>query len=118
MKDKKEHLLYFLLLYVSVAGGVRIAEPAVDLPLALALASARRDVALPGALASFGEIGLAGEIRPVAHSDSRVREAARLGLTMVATASAGGASMKGIDLRMVTNISDAVSTFVPRGMEA
>jgi len=45
--------------YVSVAGGMRVAEPAVDLPLALALASARGDAPLPASLASFGEIGLA-----------------------------------------------------------
>jgi DNA repair protein RadA/Sms len=104
--------------YVSVAGGVRISEPAADLPLALALASARRDVALPATLASFGEVGLAGELRPVAHSDVRLREAARLGLTMVAAASGGAVAPKGIDLRVVTSVSDAVASLVPRGVEA
>jgi DNA repair protein RadA/Sms len=104
--------------YVSIAGGVRIGEPAADLPLALALASARRDVALPPALVSFGEIGLAGEIRPVAHSGSRVREAARLGLTMVAAASAKDGPFKGIDLRVVKNVSEAVGLLAPRGVEA
>jgi DNA repair protein RadA/Sms len=103
--------------YVSVAGGVRISEPAVDLPLALALASARRDVALPSTLAAFGELGLAGEVRPVAHSDSRVRESARLGLTMIA-ASGGITAPKGIDLRVISSISEAVATMVPRGVEA
>ncbi len=71
--------------YVSVAGGMRIAEPAVDLPLALALASARKDIALPASLASFGEIGLAGEVRPVPHAEARAAEAGRLGLTRVLT---------------------------------
>jgi DNA repair protein RadA/Sms len=71
--------------YVSVAGGMRIVEPAVDLPLALAIASARRDVALPASLASFGEVGLAGEVRPVAHAATRAAEAGRLGLTSVLT---------------------------------
>jgi DNA repair protein RadA/Sms len=104
--------------YVSVAGGVRISEPAVDLPLALALASARRDVALPAVLAAFGEIGLAGEVRPVAHSDARVREAARLGLTMIAAASGGMSPPKGIDVKMVSSISEAVASMVPRGAEA
>jgi DNA repair protein RadA/Sms len=104
--------------YVSVAGGVRITEPAADLPLALALASARRDVALPPALASFGEIGLAGEIRPVAHAGARAREAARLGLTMVLAASGGDAPMKGIDLRVVKSVSEAVAKVIPRGAEA
>jgi DNA repair protein RadA/Sms len=96
--------------YVSVAGGVRITEPAADLPLALALASARRDVALPGALVSFGEIGLAGEVRAVAHASARVGEASRLGLTMIAADPGGdSASMKGIDRRVVVNVSEAVA---------
>jgi DNA repair protein RadA/Sms len=104
--------------YVSVAGGVRISEPAIDLPLALALASARRDVPLPAVLAAFGEIGLAGEVRPVAHSEARVHEAARLGLTMIASASGGASAPKGIDVRVVSNIAEAVASMVPRGAEA
>ncbi len=96
--------------YVSVAGGVRITEPAADLPLALALASARRDVALPETLASFGEIGLAGEVRVVAHASARIGEATRLGLKMIAAASGGDSgSIKGIDSRIVANVSDAVA---------
>jgi DNA repair protein RadA/Sms len=105
--------------YVSVAGGMRVTEPAADLPLALALASARRDVALPAALASFGEIGLAGEVRAVAHAEARIREAARLGLSMVAGAFGGGAPpIKGIDLRDVANVRDAVALLGPGTMEA
>lgn len=71
---------------VSVAGGLRVAEPAVDLPLALALASALRDSSLPGDLAAFGELGLTGHVRRVPHAQARVREATRLGLTRVAAA--------------------------------
>lgn len=67
--------------YVSVAGGVRINEPAVDLPLALALASARADRPLRPGVVAFGEVGLTGEIRPVRQAVVRVREAARLGFT-------------------------------------
>lgn len=65
--------------YVSVAGGVRVAEPAVDLPLALALASALEDVPVRADVVAFGEIGLTGEIRPVAHAEARLREAERMG---------------------------------------
>ncbi len=65
---------------VSVAGGLRIAEPAVDLPLALALASALRDTPVPLAVAAFGEIGLTGHVRAVSHTQARVREAQRFGL--------------------------------------
>jgi DNA repair protein RadA/Sms len=96
--------------YVSVAGGVKISEPAADLPLALALASARRDIALPPDLASFGELGLAGEVRPVAHASARTAEAVRLGLRTVALAP--GRDLEeaaGVTLRAVTSISSAVA---------
>lgn len=76
--------------YVSVAGGVRVTEPAVDLPLALALASARSDRALPYDAVAYGEIGLTGDIRAVPHAAARVREAARMGFK-----SAFGPSPKG-----------------------
>jgi DNA repair protein RadA/Sms len=69
--------------YVSVAGGVRILEPAVDLPLALALASALKDIPVPLAVASFGELGLTGQVRPVSLAGTRVKEAVRFGLTRV-----------------------------------
>ncbi len=67
--------------YVSVAGGVRVAEPAVDLPLAVALASALKDTAVPLDVVSFGEVALTGVVRPVSQSEARIREAARQGLT-------------------------------------
>ena len=72
--------------FVSVAGGVRVDEPGADLAVALALASAARGVPLGfGArpLAAFGEVGLGGELRHVAHPDRRVAEAARFGLEPV-----------------------------------
>jgi len=70
--------------YVSVAGGLRIAEPAVDLPLALALASALRDRAVPLDVVAFGELGLTGGIRPVPQIAARAREARRLGFERIA----------------------------------
>jgi len=69
--------------YVSVAGGVRILEPAVDVPLALALASALKDIPVPLAVASFGELGLTGQVRPVSLAGARIKEAVRFGLTRV-----------------------------------
>ncbi|MDO8964228.1 MAG: DNA repair protein RadA [Coriobacteriia bacterium] len=96
--------------YVSVAGGVRISEPAIDLPLALALASARKDVALPASVASFGEIGLAGEVRPVAHASARAGEAAALGLSLVITGpSRGLTAPAGAELRTVAFVTEALS---------
>jgi DNA repair protein RadA/Sms len=71
--------------FVSVAGGVRVDEPGADLAIALALASASKGIAI-GAdkpLAAFGELGLTGELRHVAHADRRVAEARKFGLTRV-----------------------------------
>jgi DNA repair protein RadA/Sms len=70
--------------FVSVAGGVRIDEPGADLAVALAVASAAKGVAPAGApLAAFGELGLTGEVRHVAHPDRRLAEARKFGLTEV-----------------------------------
>jgi len=74
--------------FVNVVGGVRVEDPGSDLAVALAVASAARGVALAGAggttpLACFGEIGLTGELRTVAHGDRRVAEATRFGLSPV-----------------------------------
>jgi DNA repair protein RadA/Sms len=72
--------------FVSVAGGVRVDEPGADLAIALALASASKG-AVPGAngvpLAAFGELGLTGELRHVAHAERRLGEAAKFGLEAV-----------------------------------
>jgi DNA repair protein RadA/Sms len=70
--------------FVNVVGGVRIDEPGADLAVALAVASAARGVATdPSPLACFGEIGLTGELRSVAHPDRRAQEAAKFGLAAV-----------------------------------
>ncbi|WP_353826699.1 DNA repair protein RadA [Agromyces sp. SYSU T0242] len=65
--------------YVSTVGGVRLVEPAADLAIAIAIASAMRDRAVPHDLAAVGEISLAGEVRPVASARQRASEASRLG---------------------------------------
>jgi DNA repair protein RadA/Sms len=77
--------------FVNVVGGVRIDEPGADLAVALAVASAARGVATtPSPLACFGEIGLTGELRSVAHPDRRGDEAAKFGLrTVLSPATAG-----------------------------
>jgi DNA repair protein RadA/Sms len=95
--------------YVSVAGGLRILEPAVDLPLALALASALQDRPVPLDVAAFGELGLTGHVRPVAQAAARLREATRMGLRRVlghAPASLDQADAGG--LLRVTTVSDAL----------
>ncbi|RYG66816.1 DNA repair protein RadA, partial [bacterium] len=67
--------------FANVVGGLTIDEPAADLPLALALVSSLRDRALDNSLVAFGEVGLTGEIRPVAYGEERLREAAKQGFT-------------------------------------
>ena len=65
--------------FLNVAGGLRIAEPAADLAVAAALASAALTRPLPAETVVFGEIGLSGEVRAVARADARLKEAAKLG---------------------------------------
>jgi DNA repair protein RadA/Sms len=68
--------------YVSAVGGIRLREPASDLPVAIALASSLLDLPV-GPLAAWGEVGLTGEVRAVAHREQRLAEAARLGIERV-----------------------------------
>lgn len=75
--------------YVSTVGGIRLTEPAADLAIALAIASAARDTALPATLAAVGEISLAGEIRPVSAARIRAAEAKRLGFSDLLDGDAG-----------------------------
>jgi DNA repair protein RadA/Sms len=73
--------------YASVAGGLRIVEPAADLGIALAIASSFRNVAIPAQVAVFGELGLSGEVRGVSAADRRTAEAKKLGYTEVVSPS-------------------------------
>jgi DNA repair protein RadA/Sms len=66
-------------IFVNVAGGLRIEEPAVDLGVVIAVASSHLDKVVPSAMVAFGEVGLAGEVRGVGFGEQRVKEAARLG---------------------------------------
>lgn len=67
--------------FANVVGGLTIEEPGSDLPVTLALASSLRDKALDPGLIAFGEVGLTGEVRPVAYGEERLREAAKQGFT-------------------------------------
>jgi DNA repair protein RadA/Sms len=66
-------------IYLNIAGGLRIVEPAADLAVAAALVSALTEIPVPMETVVFGEIGLSGRLRPVAHADLRLKEAAKLG---------------------------------------
>ncbi|MCT8160046.1 DNA repair protein RadA [Pseudoruegeria sp. SHC-113] len=67
--------------YLNVAGGMKISEPAADLAVAAALLSAREDAALPADCVVFGEISLSGSLRPVGQTENRLKEAGKLGFT-------------------------------------
>jgi DNA repair protein RadA/Sms len=68
-------------IYLNVAGGLRISEPAADLAVAAALLSALTNQPVPADTVVFGEIGLSGEVRPVSQADARIKEAEKLGFT-------------------------------------
>ena len=69
--------------YINVVGGLRLDEPAADLPVALSLVSGLKDTPVGEGILAFGEVGLAGEVRSVSNAEARVGEAARLGFTKV-----------------------------------
>jgi DNA repair protein RadA/Sms len=102
--------------FVNVAGGIRIDEPGADLAIALAVASAQSGRALERdgkPLACFGEIGLTGEVRYVAHADRRVGEAQKFGLGKVLGPPPGDQAIQG--LTSVSSVKAALSGGQPRG---
>ncbi len=94
--------------YLNVAGGLKINEPAADLAVAAALVSSAFDVALPAESVVFGEIALSGDVRPVGRAETRLKEAAKLGFTRAITPA--GIEGAGLD---VTGI-DTAHTLVTR----
>jgi DNA repair protein RadA/Sms len=74
-------------IFLNVAGGLRVTEPAADLAIAAALLSAREDVAIPPETVTFGEISLSGALRPVGQTENRLKEAGKLGFTHAAAPS-------------------------------
>lgn len=96
--------------YVNVAGGLKVVEPAVDLAIAAALASSYRDVPVDPDTVLAGEVGLAGEVRSVQQTEKRLREAARLGFARAVTARSlrnGGAAAP-IERIEVTTLAEAL----------
>ena len=95
--------------YAATVGGMRVVEPAADLALALAIASAKRDVALPTDVVVLGEIGLAGEVRRVTGLGRRLAEAARLGFTHALVPPDSGSAPAGMKLTEVRDIGSVLS---------
>ncbi|SHN32816.1 DNA replication and repair protein RadA [Duganella sacchari] len=95
--------------FINAVGGVKISEPAVDLAVLLAINSSMRNKALPSGFVVFGEVGLAGEIRPAPRGQERLREAAKLGfsIAMIPTANAPKQPIEGMTIIGVDRIDDA-----------
>ncbi len=96
--------------YLNVAGGLRITEPAADLAVAAALVSARQDVALPRDAVFFGEISLSGGLRPTAQADARLREAAKLGFASAHAPLRPGTAGNGLLLHPVADLAGFMQT--------
>ncbi|MDR0736845.1 MAG: DNA repair protein RadA [Zoogloeaceae bacterium] len=96
--------------FVNAVGGVKITEPAADLAILLAVASSLRDRPLPPGLAVFGEVGLAGEIRPAPRGQDRLKEAAKLGFktAIVPRANLPRHPIPGIDIHGVDRVERAL----------
>ena len=97
--------------YVNIAGGIRINEPAIDLGVVLAIVSSSRDRAIDEKVLAFGEVGLSGEVRAVSQAAQRVQEAKKLGFTTVILPEVCReqiGDVKGVRLIGVRSVGDAV----------
>jgi DNA repair protein RadA/Sms len=109
--------------YLNIAGGLRIAEPAADLAVAAALASAATDRPTSAGSVYFGEVGLSGEVRQVAQAEARLREAAKLGFTgatlprRVARGGRTPPAPEGLQLEEVGHLADLVAIFAEESVK-
>jgi DNA repair protein RadA/Sms len=96
--------------FVNAVGGVRIAEPAADLAVLMAIHSSFKNISLGAKSVVFGEVGLAGEIRPVQRGQERLREAAKLGFrtALIPTANRPKHAIEGIEIITVARIGEAL----------
>ena len=97
-------------MFLNAVGGVRIAEPGADLAVMLAIVSSMRNKPLPRGLVAFGEVGLAGEIRPAPRGQERLREAAKLGFStaLIPKANAPKHTIEGLEVIAVDRLEHAL----------
>ncbi len=95
--------------FINAVGGVKITEPAADLAVLLAINSSMRNKPLPSGFVVFGEVGLAGEIRPAPRGQERLREAAKLGfsIAMIPKSNAPKQKIEGMTIVAVERIDEA-----------
>ena len=97
-------------IYLNVAGGLRVREPAADLAVAAAILSSVTGTVIPHGAAIFGEVALSGAIRPVGQTEARLKEAQKLGLKEAVTAARSEISgVKGLRVREIATIADLVA---------
>ena len=103
--------------FVNAVGGVRISEPAADLAVMLAITSSLRGKALPRGFLAFGEVGLAGEVRPAPRGQERLKEAAKLGFSVavIPKANAPKKPIEGLTVHAVERIDEAMAAV--RGLD-
>ena len=96
--------------FINAVGGVKITEPAADLAVMLAVVSSLKNKPLPAKLVVFGEVGLAGEVRPVQRGQERLREAAKLGFThaLIPHANKPRQAIAGLEVMAVRRVEEAV----------
>ena len=96
--------------FVNAVGGVRISEPAADLAVLLAITSSLRGKSLPKGFIAFGEVGLAGEVRPAPRGQERLKEAAKLGFSVavVPKANAPKKPLEGMTIHAVERVEEAM----------
>lgn len=99
--------------FVNAVGGVRISEPAADLAVMLAITSSLRGKPLPKGFLAFGEVGLAGEVRPAPRGQERLREAAKLGFSVAVVPKANApkrreAAFEGLTIHPVERVDEAI----------
>lgn len=105
--------------YLNVAGGLKVNEPAADLAVAAALISSIAQVPVPDETIIFGEISLSGDVRAVGQGDSRLKEAEKLGFTGAMIPKGQKlASKAAISMQTMERVSDLVDFFLPGGVEA
>lgn len=106
--------------YLNIAGGLRISEPAADLAVAAALASSLAGVALPKDTVYFGELGLSGAVRPVAHSAHRLKEAAKLGFVAAVSPAIGSEKniCDGVAIRSIDHVGALVADIAASSVAA
>ena len=102
-------LMVFAPLFVNIAGGLRVNDPAIDLAVLAAVLSSNMDIALSEETCITGEVGLAGEIRPVNRIDQRIREAEKLGFQQIIVPFGQKYNAHGLKIKVVevSRVADA-----------